>query len=525
MQAPITKSQNSSSPRGLAATIGTNTFFSMGASVAQVATRLVTIPVVISHLGLAGYGIWSIIMTAAAYMRFGSVGVKCAFQKYVAEATGDGDYDRACRLLTTGCVGMFVLSVVGLIPIVVFAPRLALAAGVPAAYLSDTAASIGTLAFIMVVSNAGAVFEAIVLGGHRIDLARQFTMYFTVAEAVAIVVVIHFGYGLVAMSWIMALSEMGFVLCCCIAARAVLPQIRLSPRYMTTSVLGELTRFAGSYQVVNVLEVVYSAILPFVVLRYFGATSAGTYAIVSRLVASALMIQNAFLLPLLSGGTMVYASGSIERMRTLLIKAFKVNLGLTLFPMAFISIFGADILYAWTGEHQAVSWSAFAFISAAGLFSGFSMLQLVLYRVTGRALMDNIRQVLRIAVIAVIAVFAQDLGFTRTLAGLAIAELAGAVFMLTALSRAFSCLPLYALMSDAGRLSAATLIILVGGVAATHVPLLTVASARTVVLMRVAKAGLACLVMAWPALALTRSVSQSEKRALLAMVMPALQAR
>ena len=86
----------------LAASIGRNTLFGVVARATQVATRLVTVPIVIFHLGLGGYGIWSIIMTTAAYMRFGSIGVKSAFQKYVAEATGNGDFETTNKLLSTG---------------------------------------------------------------------------------------------------------------------------------------------------------------------------------------------------------------------------------------------------------------------------------------------------------------------------------------------------------------------------------------------------------------------------------------
>ena len=126
---------SSSSPalvRNLAHTIGRNTVFGVIARFAQVATRLVTIPIVIAHLGLGGYGIWSIVMTTAAYMRFGSVGIKSAFQKYVAEATGNGDFEMANKLLSTGCAAMLVLSVAVLIPVAWFSTALATAAGVPA---------------------------------------------------------------------------------------------------------------------------------------------------------------------------------------------------------------------------------------------------------------------------------------------------------------------------------------------------------------------------------------------------------
>src|SRR5579872_608169 len=121
--------------RGLAHTIGRNTVFGIVARGAQVGTRLITIPIVIAHLGLDGYGIWSIIMTAAAYMRFGSVGTKSAFQKYVAEATGNGDFESANKLLSTGSLGMLLLSVTVLIPVSLMSKVLAKECGVPDHFL------------------------------------------------------------------------------------------------------------------------------------------------------------------------------------------------------------------------------------------------------------------------------------------------------------------------------------------------------------------------------------------------------
>src|SRR5271156_2741242 len=112
------------SARNLAHTIGRNTIFGVIARFAQVATRLVTIPIVIADLGLDGYGIWSIIMTTSAYMRFGSVGIKSAFQKYVADATGNGDFEKANRLLSTGTAVMLLISVVGTIPSFLFSKQI-----------------------------------------------------------------------------------------------------------------------------------------------------------------------------------------------------------------------------------------------------------------------------------------------------------------------------------------------------------------------------------------------------------------
>jgi O-antigen/teichoic acid export membrane protein len=504
----------------VAVAIGKNTVFGVVARVAQVATRLVMIPVVIAHLGLGGYGIWSIIMTLSAYMRFGSVGVKSAFQKYVAEGTGDGDFDRVNRLLSTGCALMLGLSIAGIIPIVFYSRELARLSGVPAEFLVASARSITVLAVIMLMSNVGAVYEAIVMGGHRIDLARKFTTSFTVAEALAIVVLLHYGYGLFAMACVMAGSELGFLLACYIASKRVVPQIQLRRKFISRAAVYELVRFAGSYQLVNILEVVYQAILPVAILRNFGADAAGVFALAGRLVSSALMLPDAFLLPILSGGAMIYASGSGERIRQLITKAFKATLGLSLFPMAFISAFGATIIYAWTGEETTTLSGTLALLSFAALFQAFSLLGLVLYRMSGRALLDNIRQVLRIIILFSVALAARRIGFYGVLLGLAVAELAGMLFMIFAITKTFPSFHPRQMVPEMLRLTAATAIVVVVGAISLRIPLPALSNSRLLATLQLTKVCGACLLAFWPALWITKSVTAPEGQALLHVFFP-----
>ena len=499
--------------------MGRSTVSGMVSKIAQVGTRFVTVPIVIAHLGLAGYGIWSIVMTTAAYMRFGSVGIKSAFQKYVAEATGTGDYETANKLLSTGCAIMAVLSVVGLIPIALFSKQLAGAAGVPGPFLSSAAGSISVLAIIMLLSNIGAVFEAIVMGGHRIDLARNLTTFFTIAEAGAILVLLHFGYGLFSMAAVMAASELGFVTCCYLVSRRIVQEIRLKLQYVTRAVLYELVRFAGSYQLVNILEVLYAAILPVTILRAFGADASGVYALVTRLVSAAVTLTDAFLLPVLSGGALLYASGSAEEMRRLICKSFKVTLGLTLLPLMLTAAFGTTIVFAWTGQVDPLFGISLRLVCVAALFQSLSLLELVLYRVTGRALMDNVRQALRIVILLGIAVFARKLGFTGVLWGLAVAELMGMLFMMLAITRAFHAFRVRSLLPDAVKLGAATAVITAVGVIALRVPIPTFGVGRSVAAVQLLMVSGGCLLAMWPALRLTKAVSGAEGRAILTAIL------
>jgi O-antigen/teichoic acid export membrane protein len=508
------------SNRDLAATIGKNTFFGIVASGVQIATRLVSVPVVIHYMGLGGYGIWSIIMVTAAYMRFGTAGIKSAFQKYVAEATGSGDFDKANKLVSTGSFSMLLLSLVGLIPVAIFSHRLAQASGVPPEFLKSAAASITVLAAIYVVSNFGAAYEAIVMGGHRIDLARKYITVLSVLEAAAVIGLLHAGYGLFAMALAMGASELIYIFLCYRMSRRIVPQMHISPAHFTPSLFPELIRFAGSYQMVNVLELFYRAIVPIALLKYFGAEAAGIFALAGRLTTSALIAQDALALPILSGGTMVFTAGSVENLKLFFAKSFKVTIAATLPPLAFVCSFCMTMSYAWTVETNPQFRVAIFLVSLAALPKAVSLLQLVLYRASGRALHDNISQAIRIVIVLIVAFFSSRLGFYGVLAGMAFAEFVGVIFMVVAMAMTFHAFNVKVLVRDTLRITAATALVIGAGAAAMLIPIPWAVPERLSALVKLGEIGFGCLLMAWPALIVTQSISSAERRSILDAMLP-----
>jgi O-antigen/teichoic acid export membrane protein len=506
--------------RRLAVTVGRNTIFVVASNAAQILSRFVMVPIVIAHLGLGGYGIWNIVMVTAGYMRFGRYGLKSAFQKYVAEATGNGDYDTASKLLSTGAISMLLLSAACLLPVAIFSKWLAAISGVPLGFLHEAADAITLLALIMVASNFGAAFEAIVMGGHRIDLTAKFSTVSMVGEAVSIIVLLHFGFGLFAMAIAIAVSEVLYVLYCYYSSRRVLPEISVSTRYMTGAVLPELVRFAGSYQLVNLLEVLYAMLLPVTILKYFGAEVAGLYAVATRLVAAALIGQDALTLPILSAGTMMFASASSGRLLRFFKKSFKANLAVTIAPLAFLAAFGPLVILGWIGQRGSGFQVTIWLCCMAALFQAVSRLQLILYRASGKALHDNLRQGFRLGVLLMLATVGGTLGFYGVLTGLAIAEVAGVVYMFFAMTRELRDFSASALIPDTVRLSMATVLMIGAGLLTTvfHVPY--PAASRESAIAKLAAVCFGCLLAALPAIALTGSVSSDEKRAIVDLFVP-----
>lgn len=276
-----------------------------------------------------------------------------------------------------------------------------------------------------------------------------------------------------------------------------------------------MARFAGSYQLLSVLQLTYAALVPVAVLRAYGATAAGIYAVANRLVQPVTMCHNAFLLPILSGGAMVYATGASEKLKRLLAKSFKVTLTMTIVPLALISIFGVYIVQAWTGQTDPAFHYVIWLICLGVLFQELSQLGLVLYRAAGGALMDNVREVVRLLAFVPAALLTHELGFEGVLAWLAGGEFLGMLVMFSALKMSFHAFDLKLLLHDAFRLCAATLAIVAFAVIAGYAFPESVSNMRMAAAIRIAVAGVAALVAAYPALRLTRAITKSEMRSIL----------
>jgi hypothetical protein len=215
---------------------------------------------------------------------------------------------------------------------------------------------------------------------------------------------------------------------------------------------------------------------------------------------------------------MVFASGSTEQVRLFLAKSIKATLAAALLPLSFIAAFGTVMIFAWTGEADSKFQITLWLTALASLLRAISLLQLILYRASGRALLDNIRQVLRIAAILVVAVLGRRIGFNGVLAGMAIAELVGVVFMFFAMAATFRGFSARTAIQDALRLSVAAATIIGAGAVAGMVPVPWDITERTTALVRLAEIVLGCLAIAWPALLLTKSVSGAEKRTVLGLI-------
>jgi hypothetical protein len=154
------------------------------------------------------------------------------------------------------------------------------------------------------------------------------------------------------------------------------------------------------------------------------------------------------------------------------------------------------------------------------LFYSFSILALVLYRSSGRALHDNIRQALRIVMLLGIAISAPKIGYLGVLAGLACTEMAGMLFMLFAITKTYSGFRVQSLLPQTLKLIIATVATLAFGFGLGHLPLHITYSTRILATVRLTLATVGCGLALGPALWVTKSVSSDERKTLFRTLVP-----
>lgn len=505
-----------SSGRALTASIGKNTFFGVAGNVVHVLVRIVLVPVIIRHLGLGGYGVWAVLMTIAAYITLGGAGVRSAFQKYVAEATGNGDFDQASKLLSTGTAAVLTLSLVVLVPLTIFSQPLAAAVGVPARFLVPASNSIRCLALTAVLVNASQAYQSILMGAHRIDLREKFNIILDPLEALATVILLLLGYGLFAMSAAFCAYELAVGLLCYFYSHRILPEVHVGPRFVSRSVVKELVRFGGSYQLVSMLELLYAAILPLAVLKFFGARTTGVLAVASRVQSFATLIQGSYLQALISGGSLAYTTGSVEQTNAFIIKSFKAMFVLTILPLAFIAVYGAKIAFVWTGKTDPLMEGAICLLCAASACRCLSSLFRVLYRVSGGAVMDNAQLLLGLSVAFLLWPIGPKIGFYALVGGMQLlGQFLGLILISLSLTFRYKGFHPRALTAPLLRFCLAGTVILGASAAALYLKFSWDMNLRVFESIQLLVATAIGLSVAMPALIFTGSVSRSEARTML----------
>lgn len=105
--------------------LGRNVVANMLSATAGLGASIIAVPVILDHLGTAGYGVWVLGFTVILYLSIADAGFGPAVQRWTAIGHGSGDLGAPTRLLWTSVTLYAVIAIPAGVAVAVLAPTLA----------------------------------------------------------------------------------------------------------------------------------------------------------------------------------------------------------------------------------------------------------------------------------------------------------------------------------------------------------------------------------------------------------------
>ncbi|MAX60752.1 MAG: hypothetical protein CML93_03155 [Rhodobiaceae bacterium] len=176
-----------------------NMSFSLASKAWRIILPIFITPYIIKHLGLDAYGIMSILTVFAGYFALSDLGLTGALEKYVAEFKAKGQLKKINDVVQVGMFYYFIISIIGgLLLYTGFYILLNEFVTIPPELNHQTKISYLIVSITFSLSIFVAFFSSIIRGYQRFDLIAYRTMIVYTISVVLTVLVLHFGYGLIA---------------------------------------------------------------------------------------------------------------------------------------------------------------------------------------------------------------------------------------------------------------------------------------------------------------------------------------
>jgi O-antigen/teichoic acid export membrane protein len=224
---------------------GRNTLSSFALSIVTIVVALVATPVLTRHLGHEEYGIWVLVASIVGYLELLELGLAGTTVTFIGRHHAAGDHKALVQTINTSFFTLALLGVAALVVSVVVAIVLPPLVHVSPGLVTTTRALVIVLGIDIAASIPMDTFGGGLVALHRFELLNATLITVTVARAIAWILVLATGGGLLELGIVtVALGLMGQVARFVLFKRLV-PGLSLHPRYADREVLGMMARPAG----------------------------------------------------------------------------------------------------------------------------------------------------------------------------------------------------------------------------------------------------------------------------------------
>jgi O-antigen/teichoic acid export membrane protein len=254
-----------------------NTRASMAAWTWGQGLNFIRMMVLLDFLSANGYGLWIFAFSIIGYFTIYNFGIANAFVNYTAQLHARGAHARLNGLLSTGVALNGLLAGAIVLMLVFFREQALVFFRMRADNLSDGSFVLLGVGLTSSFAIATSVYGGVLTGLQRLDVRNYTQVAVGTVEFGMSVLLLNLGFGIRAVVVAYGLSVVVTNLMFAYQAHRLLPQLRLSPRLMSTHHLHDLFSLGARMQLLGIMGLLVASLDLTLFMYYGGAAFVGAY--------------------------------------------------------------------------------------------------------------------------------------------------------------------------------------------------------------------------------------------------------
>jgi O-antigen/teichoic acid export membrane protein len=356
--APLSQPDANASPNPAlpqAASMTGDASFSMLAKMLYLVTRLAIPPMILAHVSLNSYGLWSACFILVGYIGLADLGFSSVYVRSAARLHAQRDTAGIGALLSTGICCMLGISLLLLLLISWSLPQLMQGLQIePANQASAKILILGVVVVFLFDMSLNA-FAYVLHGLQRFRSEQKVWMLAFLLEMAMIALFLLNGFGIYALLIAFAIRYVFSISCNIRQVYLALPGLRVGPRQFDRSLLPHFMRFGLSIQASSFFSMALHSGDRLIAGFFLGPAAIALFDLGGKLPVSAMSIPAAITqitMPAAARLSLNQASTECSpAMRDLYASTTRSVCLVSALPMAFLSVFSLPLCLTWLGSH------------------------------------------------------------------------------------------------------------------------------------------------------------------------------
>lgn len=306
-------------------------------------------PFIVQTLGETIYGIWVLIGSLTGYLSILDLGVRTSLVKYISEHFSKKDFKGLNEVFNTSMLAFLAIGAAAIAVAFILPSLFPLLVSAPALTPEVVRWTIYIVGVNMALAFPLGVYGGLLSGFQRYDISNAIEILVAVLKALATVLLLKAGGGLVALAAISLLATIFASAIRIIVAHRLCPELQVRWRAASRAALKKIS----NYSVFSFLVIIAGRIIFYtdsiVIAAFMNVAAVAYFAVAANLIEYLRKLVKAMTTVFVPAVSSYQATGQSEKMSRLLFNGTKYTLSITLLSGMLLLAYSREFFTLWMG--------------------------------------------------------------------------------------------------------------------------------------------------------------------------------